>query len=638
MSLDAASICATLTDTIDELAVQLRAARDWPLIAPPPDAALINEVRRAREAFCAHLGTCTAAEAATILRSALFEVGEAPVHTGLIHDRPEVARQRIAAAHDIMGKGWTHPMAIHAFLIAALHVSPHEMPLMQDLHTCPDVVVERYLAWLFRRPNFRHMGDDARYVTWVAGMLDWLRAQILDERQSARLPLMLNQVLQRLDIGMIIYSDVSIRPVLDARAALVETVTAQANVLRGSRVAGLGPRARGRKIRLGFLIRTIMRHPDPLAFCAQFEHFDRERYEIILYSHDKVDRQCEHDIGLYQRIFAIATAIHSLHGLTVREMIDRVCEDDLDIFVYSYAATIGVTPTDCMVSARLARIQVVMNSHVPLATGLPSFTHVATVAPPAESRASVISECREALAEIPRVLLSYPPVRRDVPERVITRRTLGIPEHVPVFYNGGAADKIVPVLAQAWIRALARTPQSRLVLAPFNPGWIGVRGAIMLSGLFDALCAQEGVDRNRVIVLRELSPRDTQQILDFTTVYLGTFPHGSSTSVALALQACVPVATRRSPWLRGTGDASIVSSIGLHELIAPDADAYVDLTVRLASDHAWNASVRTAIGAALPGAAFLNGTEYGQGLQHMFDMLAHEAFGYPVPRSVSEAA
>ncbi len=171
MSLDAASTCATLTDIIEDIAVRLRAAHDWPLIAPAPDAQLVDELRRAREEFCAQLGACTAAEANTILRSALFAVGEAPVHTGLIHDRPEAARQRIAAAHGIMGTGWNHPMAIHAFLIAVLHVSPHEMPLMQDLHACPDVVVERYLAWLFRRPNFRTMGDDARYVTWLADML-----------------------------------------------------------------------------------------------------------------------------------------------------------------------------------------------------------------------------------------------------------------------------------------------------------------------------------------------------------------------------------------------------------------------------------------------------------------------------------
>ena len=351
-----------------------------------------------------------------------------------------------------------------------------------------------------------------------------------------------------------------------------------------------------------------------------------------------MDRQCTHDIALYKRLFNFVSAVHSLNGLSVRDMIDKVHADDLDIFVFSYAATIGVTPTDCLVNARLARIQVLMNSFVPIATGLPSFSHVATVRPPAASRATIEGECREALAEIPQVLLSYPPARAETPERIITRAILGIPDDAPVLYNGGAVDKIVPLLTRSWIRALARIPNGYLVLAPFNPGWTGAVGAPNLFGLLDNVCAAEGVARDRVIVLRELSPRDTTQILQFSTAYLGTFPHGSSTSIALALQAGVPVATRRSPWLRGTGDASIVNSIGVGEMIADNADEYVDLVVRLAIDAAWNRTLRERIVSALPTAPFLSSPEYGRSLQHMFDDLAHTSFGHPVEFPVAQVA
>jgi predicted O-linked N-acetylglucosamine transferase (SPINDLY family) len=193
-----------------------------------------------------------------------------------------------------------------------------------------------------------------------------------------------------------------------------------------------------------------------------------------------------------------------------------------------------------------------------------------------------------------------------------------------VLYNGGAADKIVPLQLDAWLRAMARIPGSYLVLAPFNPGWSGTRAAVNLFGLLEQGCREHGVDRRRVIVLRELSPHDTAQLAAMSTVYLGTFPHGSSTSVALAMQALLPTVTRQSPWLRGTGDASIVESIGLTELVAPDADGYVELTVRLATDRAFHASVVERIRAALPTAPFLASREYGEALQRMFDHLSHE--------------
>lgn len=637
MSLDAAALCARLADSLTDGGSRLRSADTWPLVPTLTDAALADAMLRAREMLCAKLGECAADEVDLVLRSRLFLAGDVVTMAGLTGRRHAAAQQRIAAAREIMQVGWTHPQARHAFAIAALHTAAYEMPLMPDLHACPDAIVDRYLTWLLRRPVFHTIGDDAAYVAWLPGMLDWIRARITDPLLRDHRSVLVNSVLHKLDLGMMIYGDVSIRDVLDARARLLETLTAQSETLRGSRRGGPGLRPADRRIRLGFLMRTLMRHPDPLAFCAQFEHFDPARYEIIVYTHDHVDRQCTHDIPLYQRLFRIASTLTTLNGRTVREMIDTIQADDLDIFVYSYAATIGASPTECVVAAPLARVQVAMNSHVPLATGLPSFTHMATVRPPAASRETLLSECREAVAEIPRVLIAYPPVQTHPPLRVITRETLGIPASAPVFYNGGAADKIVPLLAQTWIRALARVPGSVLLLAPFNPGWTGVSAATNLDALLTSVCAQEGVERARVIVLRELSPRDTQQLLDFSTVYLGTFPHGSSTSVTLALQAGVPSVVRRSPWLRGTGDASITASIGLTELIADDADAYTDLVVRLATDPAWHADLCKAIRAALPTAPFLASEEYGRGLQQMFDTLAHESFGYPLTPPASIA-
>jgi predicted O-linked N-acetylglucosamine transferase (SPINDLY family) len=618
-----ATTCAALADGLHELARTMQFGHTWPLIAPDTDVRIIDGLRRAREGLCATLEHCSASDVDAVLRSTLFVQASAPSVSGLVYHQTAATRARVAAAREIMQHGWSHPMARHAFAIALLHAPPHELPLMPDVHLVPDFIVERYLTWLFVRPHFDVNGADARYVAWLPAMLNWLRERVCDQRIANRAALV-STVLQKLDIGMIIYSDVSIRAVLDARAALLDTLTAQAESLRGSRAIASHPRTPSRKIRLGFLVRTIMRHPDPLAFCAQFEQFDRDRYEFVVYSHDLVDRQCSHDGDLYRRLFQFVSHVRSLHGLSVREMIDTVLADDLDIFVFAYAATIGATPTDCLINTRLARAQVVMNSYVPIATGLASFTHVATVRPPVATQATVLSECRETLLEIPRVLISMPPAAQERPDRVITRESLNIPAAAPVFYNGGAADKIVPLLAQTWIRTLAAVPASVLVLAPFNPGWSGTKAAPNLLALLNEMCRAHGVERKRVIVLRELSPRDTGQILEMTTAYFGTFPHGSSTSVALALQAGVPVVTRRSPWLRGTGDASIVTSIGMHELVADDAESYLRLAIRLATDAAWRTTMQRQIRAALPTAPFLSSPDYGSGLQAMFDALVRD--------------
>lgn len=631
MSQDAASKCATLADGMADVASWFRNGQDWPLLAPPPRAEWLALLRSSREQLCASLSQCSREEVETVLRARLFQRPDVSTQLGLVFDRPAAVASRIAAAREIMAAGWSHPMAAHAFTIAVLDAQPWEMPIMRDLHTCPEHVMERYLTWLFVRPVYRAIGDDAKYVAWLPEMLGWLKQQVDAPALRQRLAVLINTTIRHLDIGMVIYSDVQVRPVLDARAGLIEAMTRQIETLHGSGPGPTALRPANRRIRLGILLRTIMKHPDPQAFCSQFEHFDQERYEIIVYSQDLVDRQCEHDISLYQRLFRFVSAVRTLNGLDVRQMVDRIHADDLDVFVYSYAATIGASPTDLLVSSRLARVQILMNSYVPMSTGFSSFTHVATVAPAPESRASLLGECREEFAEIPRVLLSYLPFVPQPAVRPINRAALRISANAVVLYNGGAVDKIVPVQLDAWVRALARIPGSVLVLAPFNPGWSGVSGATSLHGLIESTCRTHRVDPRRIIVLRELSPRDTHQLYELATVYLGTFPHGSSTSVALALQAGVPAVTRRSPWLRGTGDASIVQSIGLDELVAADADAYVDLTVRLATDAPFRAQVCEKMRAALPTAPFLALSDYGHALQGLFDRLAHESFAYPLP-------
>lgn len=634
MSLEATTQCSTLADGIAEVAQWFHHGSDWPLLAPAPRADWIALLRKSREQLCQTLGNCTRAEAEAVLRSVLFAQPEVPTVMGLVFDRTTAAQTRLASVRDVMQTGWTHPMAAHAFIVGMLDAQPWELPLMADLHACPELVMERYIGWLFQRPVYRAVGDDARYVAWLPSMLDFIRTQFVAPALKSRVATFANTLMRRLDISMVVHSDVALRDVLDARARLIETMTSTIETLRGARDAGPPPRPVDRRIRLGILLRTLMKHPDPLAFCSQFEHFDKDRYEIIVYSQDLVDRQCEHDIALYERMFGFIAQARTLNSLSVRQMIDRIHADDLDVFVYSYAAQIGASPVDLVVSARLARVQVLMNSFVPMATGLRSFTHVATVAPSAATRDSLTSEFGHAqLAEIPRVLLSYLPHTRSEPVRPIDRAALRIPADGIVLYNGGAVDKIVPVQLDAWVRALARVPRAWLVLAPFNPGWNGTRGAVNLSGLIDATCRTHKVDPRRIVVLRELSPRDTQQLYDMATVYLGTFPHGSSTSVALAMQSVVPAVTRRSPWLRGTGDASIVQSIGLDDLVAADANAYVDLLVRLATDRTYHDDVCARIRAALPTAPFLANRDYGRALQGMFDALAQAAFGYPLAES-----
>jgi predicted O-linked N-acetylglucosamine transferase (SPINDLY family) len=65
---------------------------------------------------------------------------------------------------------------------------------------------------------------------------------------------------------------------------------------------------------------------------------------------------------------------------------------------------------------------------------------------------------------------------------------------------------------------------------------------------------------------------------------LDPFPYGGGTTTCDALWMGVPVVSLAGPLAVGRGGLSILSNVGLADLVAHDDDQYVNLAVSLASD------------------------------------------------------
>jgi predicted O-linked N-acetylglucosamine transferase (SPINDLY family) len=96
---------------------------------------------------------------------------------------------------------------------------------------------------------------------------------------------------------------------------------------------------------------------------------------------------------------------------------------------------------------------------------------------------------------------------------------------------------------------------------------------------------QRGIDRSRII-LRQANPFSFQhmQLYDDIDVSLDTFPWSGHTTACESMWMGVPVVTLRGPRFAGRMVASVLTSLGLPELIAETADEYRRLAVKLAND------------------------------------------------------
>ena len=100
---------------------------------------------------------------------------------------------------------------------------------------------------------------------------------------------------------------------------------------------------------------------------------------------------------------------------------------------------------------------------------------------------------------------------------------------------------------------------------------------------------------------------------------LDTLPYTGGDTTAAALAAGVPVVTLVGARHAERMTASILVHAGLPELVASDADAFVDLACRLASDRALAAAMRLRVEECLSRPALSDPARYAAALERAYD-------------------
>jgi predicted O-linked N-acetylglucosamine transferase (SPINDLY family) len=177
------------------------------------------------------------------------------------------------------------------------------------------------------------------------------------------------------------------------------------------------------------------------------------------------------------------------------------------------------------------------------------------------------------------------------------RASLGIPADAIVYASGANFFKISPEMENIWIRILAASRDSRLLLYPFNPNW---RRSYQVGPFFLRMldtCKKLGVAPNRLVVIPPLPTiADIRATLDKTVdIYLDSFPHSGMTSLIDALLVGVPTVVMEGDSQRSRMASGALRDLGITELIAADEESYTSLAVQLGRDKSMRARLRRQI-------------------------------------------
>ena len=345
---------------------------------------------------------------------------------------------------------------------------------------------------------------------------------------------------------------------------------AQTNFGAAAALPARPPHSRDR-IRIGYVSADFRRHATAYLATGLFEQHDRARFETIAYSINP-----DEDSEERRRLEGAFDRFVDINGLSHDQAAALIHADEVDILVDLKGYT-GSARTEIF-AHRPAPIQVNYLGYP--GTMAASFIDYVLVdpflAPPSATNAF-----SEAIVRLP---VSYQPnMRRPIAEDAGTRADHGLPDEAFVFCSFNQAYKITPQVFDIWMRILSQVPGSVLWLLASNP--------FAVANLKREAQAR-GVDPARLVFAPVADSAHHLARHRHADLFLDTLPVCAHTTGSDALWAGLPLVSCVGDTFISRVSGSLLTAIGLPELITETLDDYEALVLRLARDPAELRAIR----------------------------------------------
>ena len=333
-----------------------------------------------------------------------------------------------------------------------------------------------------------------------------------------------------------------------------------------------------RRLRIGYVSADFYRHAVSYFIEPVLSGHDARGFDVICYASverpDEITNQLRRSVGTWRNVL----------GLADEKLAELILDDAVDILVDLSGHTAGNRMA--VFARKPAPLQLTWFGY-PGTTGLDSIDYKITDAicdPPGTSEALYT----ERLLRLPDCLYCYEPPA-DMPEVV----------EPPALRNGyvtfggmNGAAKLNPQWIALWAGLLAEVPRSRLVLASIPTGATRDRLRIMFS--------QHGVDLARIAIHDRMPYDKFWELHHDVDVALDTYPCNGGTTTCETVWLGVPVVTFTGSRFGGNRlGASMLASLGLHELIAHTQADYLAIARGLAADLPRLAALRRGLRARM---------------------------------------
>jgi protein O-GlcNAc transferase len=166
--------------------------------------------------------------------------------------------------------------------------------------------------------------------------------------------------------------------------------------------------------------------------------------------------------------------------------------------------------------------------------------------------------------------------QRQIASTALTRAAAGLPETGIVFCCFNKPYKITAPVFDIWMRLLKAVDASVLWLADMNEAAAANLRTTAMVG---------GIDPARLVFAAKAERLDDHLARHrLADLFLDTLPYNAHATASDALWAGLPVVTCTGNAFAGRVGASLVTAVGLPDLVAPDLAGYEALALRLAKE------------------------------------------------------
>jgi protein O-GlcNAc transferase len=329
---------------------------------------------------------------------------------------------------------------------------------------------------------------------------------------------------------------------------------ASADGSRARESAASHVRAASKRLRVGYLSSDFHLHATALLLAGVFEHHDRTRFEVFAYSYGA------RVVDEYQRrLRAQFEHWREINERSDREAAALIAEDGIDVLIELKGHTYGARPGIAALRPAPMQAHYLGYPGTLAMTGIDYLIADDVVAPLEHDPHFV-----ETIVRLPGCYQAHDDRRaRPTP---LSRAALDLPEDAIVLCNFNQSWKWSRPFVDVWLRTLAEHPKTLLWL--LDPG---VDHPAKRS--LEAAAEPFGV-ASRIVWASSVAPEAHLARLAVADLALDQCPCNSHTTAADALWLGVPVLTCLGDRFDGRVAASLLQSLSMPELIAPDIENY----------------------------------------------------------------